>query len=364
MIVPVMQVVDTLVPGGLERVAVNIANEMPRERYSSHMCTTRSMGRLQQALLPDVGQLHLHRGHRIDLGALVRMIRYIRAQRIQILHAHGSAIAISAVVSRFPPFPAVVWHDHFGRYAVQSRSVLLYRFLTSSARAIISVNHQLARWATQQLKFPAERVWYVPNFVVPPPEISHVAVLPGYTGMRIVCVANLRPQKDHTTLIRAMELVVREHPKAQLILVGEIVDKGYWQTVQKEIASLHLNGNVTSLGIRDDVQAILKGCDIGVLSSASEGLPLALIEYGMAGLPAIATRVGQCEEVLDKGDAGILVPPQSPGELAEGICALLSDPPRRARFADRFRKHITKHFSAHGAINIITEIYERAVEHE
>lgn len=362
--IPVMQIVDTLAPGGLERVAINIANAMPRDKYSSHLCTTRSTGRLQQALLADVGQLHLHRHYRFDLGALARMIRYVRTQRIQILHAHGSAIAISAVVSTFPPFPAVIWHDHFGRYAVESRSVLLYRLLTRSAAAIISVNHQLAQWATQQLNFPSEKVWYVPNFVVPPPEITHAAVLPGYPGTRIVCVANLRPQKDHMVLIRAMELVVREHPKAHLILVGGIIDKGYWQTVQKEIASLHLNGNITWLGIRDDVQAILRGCDIGVLSSVSEGLPLALIEYGMAGLPSVVTRVGQCEEVLDRGDAGILVPPQSPRELGEGICAMLSDPSRRAQFADRFRKYVTQHFSAHGAMKVITEIYERAVGHE
>jgi len=64
-------------------------------------------------------------------------------------------------------------------------------------------------------------------------------------------------------------------------------------------------------------------------------MPLALIEYGMNALPAIATQVGQCAEVLDDGKAGILVPPATPNALAEAIIGLLeiSDAARGTRSA-------------------------------
>src|ERR1019366_2381799 len=169
-----------------------------------------------------------------------------------------------------------------------------------------------------RLHVPTERVWYIPNFVVPAPD-SQPPILPGARGARIVCVANLRPQKDHCTLLRAMALVVRRHPVAHLLLAGATKDPVCLDLVKTEISRLALDANVSLLGERHDVAAILQVCDIGVLSSASEGLPLALIEYGMAGLPAVATEVGQCPEVLDQGRAGMLVAPGAPKLLAEAL---------------------------------------------
>ena len=73
--------------------------------------------------------------------------------------------------------------------------------------------------------------------------------------------------------------------------------------VQERIQQHGLESHVFLLGSRSDVPSILSGCDIGVLSSASEGMPLALLEYGVAGLPTVATRVGQVPEILDEGRA-------------------------------------------------------------
>ena len=147
--------------------------------------------------------------------------------------------------------------------------------------------------------------------------------LPGRVGARIVCVANFRAQKDHLTLLQALALVVQQVSEAHLLLVGASSDQDYFDLVRKEISRLGLNQNVSLLGERQDVSAILLGADIGVLSSVSEGLPLALLEYGMARLATVATAVGQCPEVLDEGRAGILVPPGAPNQLGEALLSLL-----------------------------------------
>src|SRR5438876_11120160 len=86
-----------------------------------------------------------------------------------------------------------------------------------------------------------------------------------------------------------------------------------------------------------------KACDVGVLSSRSEGMPLALLEYGMNGLPSVATRVGQCAEMLDDGRAGLLVPPAAPEPLAKAILALLQSPEQRAELGGRFRQRTQQH---------------------
>jgi glycosyltransferase involved in cell wall biosynthesis len=354
----VMHMTDTLDAGGSERMAVNIANLMPRQEYEVHLCTTRRDGPLADFVARDVKLLHLNRKRRLDLRALWRLIDYIRRHQVQILHAHGTSLFTAALASLFPPHPAIVWHDHFGRYAVEDRPSWLYRLAARRVGGVIAVNQPLAEWARQQLRVPAHRVWYIPNFVCDLKPTGKSPKLPGNRGQRIVCVANLRPQKDHVTLLRAMALTIQQMPKAHLLLVGEPSDVAYLKIIKEKLTQQGLERNVSLLGGRRDVSSILEGCDIGVLSSASEGLPLALIEYGMAGIPAVATRIGQCAEVLDEGRAGMLIPPAAPDKLSEVLLSLLRSPELRKGLGKRFRRRVKECYSAENSIRQIRDVYD------
>ncbi|HEX8141046.1 MAG TPA: glycosyltransferase [Pyrinomonadaceae bacterium] len=354
----VMHITDTLEAGGAEQVAVNLANLLPRERFTSHLCTTRREGRLADELTPDVGRLRLARRWRLDGAALRRMLAYIREHEIKILHAHGSSIFTASVASLFAPRTTIVWHDHYG-LPLEDRAAWVERPLAKRAGGIIAVSQPLAEWSRRKLAVAADRVWYIPNFVclpqqsnAPPPE------LPGEVGARIVCVANLRPQKDHLTLVRAMAEVVGQVPAAHLLLVGAVVDASYREAIEREIALLGLERHVSLLGERRDVAAILRACDVGVLSSIAEGLPLALIEYAQAGLASVATRVGQCAEVLDEGRAGMLVPAQSPRALSAALVKLLASPAERDALGGLIRERARRLYSAGSIIERICQVYE------
>jgi len=360
--VRVMHMTDALRSGGTERVAVNLVNLLPRERYAAYLCTTREDGPLAQLIAADVQRLRLNRKHRFDGQAIRSLVAFMHAEQIQIIHAHSSAVFVAALAARFAPHAAVIWHDHFGRCDTEGRPVWLYRLATRRARGVIAVNERLAVWSRHALGVRADRVWYVPNFVcAPDAHASSARDLPGTPGSRIVCVANFRPQKDHFTLLRAMASVVRHVPSAHLLLVGDVGDSEYLGRVQEVISQDRLERHVSILGRRDDVYGILHACDIGVLSSSSEGLPLALIEYGMAGLAAVATDVGQCGEVLEYGRSGVLVPPGAPGCLAEQLVLLLRSPERRAALGESFRHRVRAIYAAGPAIEQITGIYEETL---
>jgi len=199
----------------------------------------------------------------------------------------------------------------------------------------------------------------VPN-LVPDPEAAtgtEPISLPGEPGKRLVCVANFRPQKDHPTLLRAMTMVQRQVPGAHLLLIGDSADPAYVASIRQQISELHLDPSVSYMGPRKDVSAILRACDIGVLSSASEGLPLALLEYGNAGLAAVATTAGQCGEVLNHGDAGVLVPPASPDELGRALVGLLNNEQNRLHFATRFQARVEEQYSPRRIMGRICEVY-------
>jgi glycosyltransferase involved in cell wall biosynthesis len=355
----VLQITDTLELGGLERVAVNVANCLPRNRYRSHLCSTRGDGPLDQTILPDVGRLRLARKGRWDVGALARLVGYIRANDVRILHPHGTSLFIAAVASLFPPWPVVVWHVHLGHHASEEQPGRLYRLAVRRLGGVIAVNEPLAAWARSRLELPADRVWYIPNFVCAPLADEPRPELPGTDGYRVVCVANLRPEKDHANLLRAMHDVVRYVPAAHLLLLGNGGDPVYTDQIKKAMTQDGLAGHVTWLGPRHDVSAVLKACDIGVLSSASEGMPLALLEYGMNGLAAVATQVGQCSEVLDHGHAGLVVLPSSSRSLSDAIISLLQSPEQRIRLGERLRQRTTLVYSAEVSMNQICGVYDR-----
>ncbi len=296
------------------------------------------------------------------MSAALRLAREIEARDIQIVHAHGTSLFICALAGWLAPATRLIWHDHFGRCATEERPAWIYRLAARRASAVISVNGTLAQWARERLRVPARRVWYAPNFVCEPPAQGSLPDLPGKAGSRIVCVANLRPEKDHLNLISAMRLVAREIPQAHLILVGGARDGAYRRRVENAIAGAPLT--VSWLGPRNDVSAILKTCDVGVLSSASEGLPLALLDYGMAGLPVVATRVGQCADVLENGRFGTLVAPFDSAALAGAIVGLLKSPAQREALSQSFSQRVREAYSAGAVMARICEIYETVLAPE
>jgi len=357
----VLQVCDSLAAGGMERVAVNVANALPQDRYRSHLCSTRAEGPMAAFVHPHVGRICLHRNGRFDPRAVERLIHYIRQNDIRILHAHSTALFLSAIVSYIKPHPVVIWHDHFGRYETEERPAWVYRAAARRLGGVIAVNQSLAAWAQERLHVPAGHVRYIPNFVIATAANGSTPALPGQAGSRIVCVANFRPQKDHRNLLEAMRTVLREMPEAHLILLGHGLETPCYQEIHEKISRNGLNGHVSVLGPRDDVPAVLRACDIGVLSSSSEGLPLALLEYGLAGLAVAATKVGQCDEVLAGGKCGLLVPARDPDALAKALLLLLGSVKTRQEFGRALNARVRESFSPESAIEQITAMYENAL---
>ena len=156
-----------------------------------------------------------------------------------------------------------------------------------------------------------------------------------------------------------MRIVVNQCPQAQLNLVGEIRDESYAQSVREAISRLGLETHVSILGTRPDVPEILAASDIGVLSSSSEGLPLALIEYGMAGLGVVCTRVGECPRVLRDGQLGLLVPPSDPQALAAALLDLLNHPEKRSQLGNDLAENVRREYSPDERISQLVDFYRK-----
>ena len=142
-------------------------------------------------------------------------------------------------------------------------------------------------------------------------------------GTRLVgTVGRLNPVKDQSTLLRAFSRVHGGMADTALVLVG---DGTLREALEAEAVALGIADAVRFLGDRGDVDVLLPGFDVFVLSSRSEGYSMALLEACAAGLPIIATDVGGNREIVRDGVNGRVVAAGSEVVLAEAIASLLRD---------------------------------------
>jgi glycosyltransferase involved in cell wall biosynthesis/predicted N-acetyltransferase YhbS len=168
----------------------------------------------------------------------------------------------------------------------------------------------------------------------------------------VVSVANLRPQKDHASLLAAARLLVDRGVAFRLVVVGQ---GPLEHDVAKCRDDLALGDRVVLAGFRPDAVAVMGAGDVFVLASAWEGLPVAVMEACALGLPIVATRVGGVAEQFASG-AALLVPPRDPAALADGLEAVLTHPHRRAELADAARS-MAPRFDVHRATAVLTARY-------
>ena len=157
-----------------------------------------------------------------------------------------------------------------------------------------------------------------------------------------VAVGRLVYEKGHEFLVEAMSTVMKSDSQA----IAGICGAGPLQDpLQAQIEKLNLQDKVKLLGQWDEIPELLAASDVFVLPSRWEGLPMALLEGMMAGLPVIATQVEGVDEVVQPGEHGLLVPLESPSELAQAILQLLRSPQDRQRMGRAARERVLNSYT-------------------
>ena len=350
----VMQIIDSLEAGGAERMAVNYANALQKKIEKSYLCCTRKEGLLNGKINDKVKYFFLNKSSTIDLRAYVKLKRYISDENIDIVQAHSSSYFLAVMIKIFAYKKLkVVWHDHYGNSDfLEKRPKALLRFFSGYFDGIISVNTKLAKWAKVYLK--CSNIKVIRNFLSSEEfKGNDSSLLQGASSdFKFICVANLRVQKDQLTLIKAFEDL--ELKNVSLHLIGKDFKDAYSAKVLSHIQGSPKCNHIFYYGSQENVRAFLDQADAGILSSISEGLPLALLEYGYAGLPVICTDVGQCRDVM--GNHGILVPASNPKKLTEAMrnIYMASDSKKKAA---AFQDKINLEYSESANLSEIIKFY-------
>jgi glycosyltransferase involved in cell wall biosynthesis len=304
---------------------------------------------------------------RWDPRALSRAARVIRDLRPDLIHTHMKhADLVGAVVARRLGLPLVstlhVIED------VPSPLGHAKRWLAGQVRRrvaarTIAVSEAQRRWYLETFPSDPERVLTVHNGVAPPRRLDDRArtamrealgVPAG--GLMAVNVAIMRPGKGHDDLLQAVARLPETCPIV-VVLVGDGKERRRLESTAA--GDERIRRRVRFAGYRDDVPALLQAADLVVHPSHADALPTALIHALGAGVPIIGTCVGGIPEVV--GEAGILVPPHRPGQLAQALADLGADPARRAAMAAAGRARFGASFDARLWARRLAAVYEDAI---
>jgi glycosyltransferase involved in cell wall biosynthesis len=241
----------------------------------------------------------------------------------------------------------------------------MYRSVGTFAGRLVTVSEANKRFLTEQVGIPSKRIEVIPNGV--PVDVSAPAAT--LSALRdslniephhkvVGAVGSLYPIKGHRYLIDAMPAVLSRFPQTVCVIVGQ---GGLREELEALASRLGIAQHLRLLGHREDVHDLLSICDMFVLPSLSEGMPLALLEAMAAGLPAVATRVGGVTEVVDDGKTGLLVPAEDSGALAASIVNLLDNPLLAKELGEAARHVAASRFSLAGMVRAYEGIYSELI---
>ena len=336
----ILQIIDSLSLGGSERMAVTMANAFTREGHESLLIATRTEGILKSQISSSVRYWFLNKLTSYDIISLIRLVRIINQERPDVVHAHSTSVFWSMLVKLFLPWVKVIWHHHLGlSNLVKAKPRPLIIFLSRWFYGAVMVNERLFNWAILELKCDRSRICYLENF-------SDMQIInrdkPEFTsnGLRILHLANFREQKDHINLVKSLLLLKNRGVQFKAYLVGAHIDQVIANRVQVFIKENELSDQVKVTGPSDDIGKYAMQCNVGVLSSFSEGYPVSLIEYGSFGLYIVTTNAGQCEAILGKDKYGTVVPVGNPMAFADTLQSVSNDLASAYERSTAFQLHL------------------------
>ncbi len=181
------------------------------------------------------------------------------------------------------------------------------------------------------------------------------------TSEVVITVTRMTRQKGIPTLLAAAALVHRERPGVRFLLVGPRDSEGPLAVAQAEI-DRHAP-YVVAIGKRSDVPALLGLADVFAFPTEyREGVPRALLEAALAGLPIVATSMPGCRDVIRDGWNGFLVPPRAPGMLAAKVLDLLRDRETGRTMGGRAAKLVRQEFGLKITVDRHVAAYARLLD--
>jgi glycosyltransferase involved in cell wall biosynthesis len=375
-LITVAFLVHSLRTGGIERSVTRIVNGLNTEQFRPVIICLDRSGAAANWLEVDVDIIEIKKRSGNDFGAVRRLAKALATQKADILQSHNWGTLVEGGIAR--RLANTPFHIHAERGTVLGavepagvkhwiRAVAMGRVLRRVDH-VISNSEAVANRVQQSCGYPCKEIVLVPNGVpaIEPRDAerfreqirSHLGL--DQHSMLVGSVGRLAQVKGFDIAISAFSRLASEMPNCHLLLVGDGPER-------ERLASLRENFDISERvhlpGRQSNVVPWLAAMDVYINSSLSEGMSQSIVEAMAAGLPIIATDVGENARLLQGHDTncGLICAPNSAESLASSLRAITNNREQREWFGNNARKCHSLHYSSSALIERIESLYLQTV---
>lgn len=330
----VMIVVHGLETGGAEMMVLHLARELDRAGHpvrvvSLHGDETDVAGLMRRAGIDVVA---LNKAGGPDPRTVLRLRAQMRDFSPTVVHTHLPVLEYVLPAARLYGRRVGIIHTVHNLARAETRHRVLRavnRRAFSHGVVPVALNEEVRSSICREYALPPSAVPVVGNGIdLDAFRGPQRRGLRG-AGARLLCVARLAPAKNHALLLQTVARLRESGRDVSLTLVGDGPLRGRLEELARELG---ISEHVRFAGRRTDTPAFYRDCDLFVLLSDYEGMPMSIIEAMASGLPVVATRAGGVGELVDDGVSGALVEADA-AAAAEAIAAICDDPALYARLS-------------------------------
>jgi glycosyltransferase involved in cell wall biosynthesis len=359
--------IDTMHIGGTELNALRTAERMDRSRFEISVISLQPDGPLAERYRAAGIPVHPYRLTSLyapdSVRQGVRLLRWLRRERIEILHCHDLyANLFAAPWGRMAGVRTVITSRRWLHSLPNRRLEIANRLMFRVGHWVLVNSPAVADSLTKTDGVSPAKVITLSNFVgdgafaalslTTKAQIRAEFGIPA-DAVVVGCIARLAPVKDHATLLRAVNQLCRMWPQLHLMLVGDGESRA---DLERLATQLGIRERVHFTGFRPNEPNLHHVFEVSVLTSLSEGFPNSLVEAMAAGRPVVATAVGGNVDAV-RPETGFLVPVGAPAELASAIDRLLSEDSLRLRMGAAARDVAQREYHAGSVIPRLEQLY-------
>jgi len=358
----VLQIINSLHAGGAEALLNNFVLQMRKNRkMQMEICVLYSNGIFREEIKnKGISIWDLGLKFKYDLRGVIKLVNLIKREKYNIVHVHlfPANFFVSLASWFLPKNIKFIFSEHnvYNRRRSHKIFKCLDAFIYSRYYKIICVSKQVQAALIEWLPNLQRKSVVISNAV----PISDLSNWPPVKKYDVLFVGRLTKAKGIDILIKAIKILKEEYQKE---IKTAIAGKGYLEEELKELVmELGIEKEVEFLGVRKDIEKLMKSTKLFALPSRWEGLPLVNLEAMSNKIGVIAAKVGGIPEVIENGKEGILISPENPEALAKAITELLTDEELRIKLGVNAFKKVKEKYSIEVYTKNIVEFYKSLID--
>lgn len=293
-----------------------------------------------------------------------RLARLIDKTETDILHVHWNRdLILAALAKRFSKWPVkLVFIRHMA--LTRHKRDVYHRFIYRSIDRFLVITKKLYAEAKEYLPVTQDKLQLLYHGVADVEPVTPAACEKFFlnngiseTTFSILLPGRIEQYKGQHTLVEATALLQRRGVDVDVVLLGHVMDKGYFNRLQQQINVAGLQKRIHYLGFVEK-PTLIYGCfNVVVLTTYSETFGLVLVEAMKSGVAVIGTNAGGVPEIIEHEQTGMLYEPGNASELADCLQKLIEDPALRERLASAGQEFADQTFSEQRHYTALMQIF-------